>query len=176
MINCQKLFLGFSKLCNAGEGVIKFVSRIRFWPRCIKRNCLKRFVQDCSTTTANNFDELYIYLVLPQGLGHHNSICSYCGPVLLNPPWPCQLSLWEKTGVPGGNPRLSTERWLEHWVQVTLGRPNWESTCGITWLGECWVDNSGLPTLAVLGETLLRDAAGICSFLSVVMFITSLVT
>jgi hypothetical protein len=25
---------------------------------------------------------------------------------------PCQLSLWEETGVPGENPRLSAERWL----------------------------------------------------------------
>jgi hypothetical protein len=25
---------------------------------------------------------------------------------------PCQLSLWEETGVPGKNPRLSAERWL----------------------------------------------------------------
>jgi hypothetical protein len=27
-----------------------------------------------------------------------------------NPPW--QLSLWEETGAPGENPRLSAERWL----------------------------------------------------------------
>jgi hypothetical protein len=39
----------------------------------------------------------------------------------------CQLSLWEETGVPCGNPRLSAERWLllfphEDWVRVTLGK------------------------------------------------------
>ena len=31
-----------------------------------------------------------------------------CRPVLPNPP--CQLSLWEETGVPGKNPRLSAKR------------------------------------------------------------------
>jgi hypothetical protein len=37
---------------------------------------------------------------------------------------PCQLSLWEETGVPGENPRLSAERFLlfshEDWVRVTM--------------------------------------------------------
>ena len=33
---------------------------------------------------------------------------SRAGPVLPNPP--SQLSLWEETGVPGENPRLSAER------------------------------------------------------------------
>jgi hypothetical protein len=43
----------------------------------------------------------------------------------VNPP--CQLSLWEETGVPGENPRLSAERRLllfshEDWVRVALRR------------------------------------------------------
>jgi hypothetical protein len=43
----------------------------------------------------------------------------------------CQLSLWEETGVPGENPRLSAERWLllfshEDWVRVTLSCSHWE--------------------------------------------------
>jgi hypothetical protein len=29
-----------------------------------------------------------------------------------NPHPPCQLSLWEETGAPGENPRLSAERWV----------------------------------------------------------------
>jgi hypothetical protein len=33
-------------------------------------------------------------------------------PLTYVPNPPCQLSLWEETGVPGGNPRLSAERWL----------------------------------------------------------------
>jgi hypothetical protein len=40
----------------------------------------------------------------------HNSICQSLWALLPNPP--CQLSLWEETGVPGGNSRLSAERWL----------------------------------------------------------------
>ena len=45
-----------------------------------------------------------------------------CGPVVRNPP--CQLSLWEETGVPGENPRLSAELTIlfshEDWVRVHL--------------------------------------------------------
>ena len=46
------------------------------------------------------------------------------GPYYLTPP-PCQLSLWEETGVPGENPRLSAERSLysfshEDWVRVHI--------------------------------------------------------
>jgi hypothetical protein len=35
-----------------------------------------------------------------------------------NPNQPCQHSLWEETGVPGENPRLSAERWpaLFTWI------------------------------------------------------------
>ena len=51
---------------------------------------------------------LFIYLASPQGQGHHNSVSQLLGPVLPNPP--SQLSLWEETGVPGENPRLSAER------------------------------------------------------------------
>ena len=43
---------------------------------------------------------LFIYLALPQGR------------ITVGPYIPCQLSLWEETGVPGENPRLSAERWL----------------------------------------------------------------
>ena len=52
---------------------------------------------------------LFIYLALPTRAGspqQHMPIT--VGPFLPNPP--CQLSLWEETGVPGGNPRLSAER------------------------------------------------------------------
>jgi hypothetical protein len=31
---------------------------------------------------------------------------------------PCQLSLWEETGAPGENPRLSAERWLTLYTRV----------------------------------------------------------
>ena len=39
----------------------------------------------------------------------YDSIFSYTdNPMALKPNPPCQLSLWEETGVPGENPRLST--------------------------------------------------------------------
>ena len=41
---------------------------------------------------------IHVYLALPTRAGSPQP----------NPP--CQLSLWEETGVPGGNPRLSAER------------------------------------------------------------------
>jgi hypothetical protein len=47
---------------------------------------------------------LFIYLALQLGQSHHNSICQLLWALLPNPP--CQLSLWEETGVPGENPRL----------------------------------------------------------------------
>ena len=47
-------------------------------------------------------------LAWPQVQGHHNTYANYCGPALPNPA--CQLSLWEETGVHGGNPRPSAER------------------------------------------------------------------
>jgi hypothetical protein len=51
-------------------------------------------------------------------------------PLTYVPNPPCQLSLWEETGVPGENPRLSVERWLllfshEDWVRVTLRSSHW---------------------------------------------------
>jgi hypothetical protein len=46
----------------------------------------------------------FVYLALVTTTAYAN----YCGPFLPNPP--CQLSMWEETGVPGGNPRLSAER------------------------------------------------------------------
>jgi hypothetical protein len=68
-----------------------------------------------------NKNWIYRWNTLEQG--HHNSICQSLWALLPNPP--CQLSLWEGTGVPGGNPRLSAERWLllfsrEDWVRVAL--------------------------------------------------------
>jgi hypothetical protein len=36
----------------------------------------------------------------------------YYFPNCVYPNSPCQLSLWEETGAPGENPRLSAERWL----------------------------------------------------------------
>jgi hypothetical protein len=51
----------------------------------------------------------FIYLALPTRAGspqQHMPIT--VDPFLPNPP--CQLSLWEETGVPGENPRLSAER------------------------------------------------------------------
>jgi hypothetical protein len=53
--------------------------------------------------------QLFFYLALPTRAGspqQHMPIT--VGPFLPNPP--CQLSLWEETGVPGGNPRLLAER------------------------------------------------------------------
>jgi hypothetical protein len=53
--------------------------------------------------------DIVFYLALPTRAGspqQHMPIT--VGPFLPNPP--CQLSLWEETGVPGGNPRLSAER------------------------------------------------------------------
>ena len=53
---------------------------------------------------------LFIYLALPtraESPQQHMPIT--VGPFCLYNP-PCQLSLWEETGVPGGNPRLSAER------------------------------------------------------------------
>ena len=44
---------------------------------------------------------LFIYLVLPQGQGHHNN---HNKPVTVD-----LFSLWEETEVPGENPRLSAE-------------------------------------------------------------------
>jgi hypothetical protein len=68
---------------------------------------------------------LFIYLFRQLGQGHHNSICQLLWALLPNPP--CQLSLWEETGVPGENPRLSAERWLllfshEDWVRESTHR------------------------------------------------------
>jgi hypothetical protein len=40
----------------------------------------------------------------------HTSLMICALTYVPNPP--CQLSLWEETGVPGENPRLSAERWL----------------------------------------------------------------
>jgi hypothetical protein len=55
---------------------------------------------------------LFIYLALPTRAGspqQHMPIT--VGPFCLtHPNPPCQLSLWEETGVPGGNPRLLAER------------------------------------------------------------------
>ena len=50
---------------------------------------------------------IYLYLFNFANLGRvtTTAYASYCGPFL-----PCQLSLWEETGVPGENPRLSAER------------------------------------------------------------------
>jgi hypothetical protein len=57
--------------------------------------------------------------------------------VYLNPP--CQLSLWEETGVPGENPRLSTERKNRRF----LGSP-------IDWAKACW--ENCLPLSEKLNE------------------------
>jgi uncharacterized C2H2 Zn-finger protein len=52
-----------------------------------------------------------IYLYINWDITFLTVNCVYPNP-------PCQLSLWEETGVPGENPRLSTERWqtLFTWV------------------------------------------------------------
>jgi hypothetical protein len=49
-------------------------------------------------------------MALEQPLLVHTSLMICPQTYVPNPP--CQLSLWEETGVPGENPRLSTERWL----------------------------------------------------------------
>jgi hypothetical protein len=55
------------------------------------------------------FIYLFIYLALPTRAGSpQQDMPITVGPFVSNPP--CQLSLWEETGVPGGNPRLSAER------------------------------------------------------------------
>ena len=67
---------------------------------------------------------IFILLDLPTRAGspqQHKPIT--VGPFLPNPP--CQLSLWEETGVPGENPRLrqSVDFLLfshEDWVRVAL--------------------------------------------------------
>ncbi len=41
------------------------------------------------------------------GSPQRTAYANYCGPALPNPP--CQLSLWEETGVPGENPRPSAQ-------------------------------------------------------------------
>jgi hypothetical protein len=37
-----------------------------------------------------------------------------------NPNPPCQLSLWEETGLPGKNPRLLVERWLTRFTSSVI--------------------------------------------------------
>ena len=64
-----------------------------------------------SPTTISFFFSFFFYLALPTRAGSpQTAYANYCGPFLPNPP--CQLSLWEETGVPGarGNPQLSAER------------------------------------------------------------------
>ena len=46
--------------------------------------------------------QFFILLTSPHGQGHHNSVSQLLWAVLPIPP--CQLSLWEETGVPGENP------------------------------------------------------------------------
>jgi hypothetical protein len=46
-----------------------------------------------------------------QQLWYYFPNCVYSNP-------PCQLSLWEETGAPGENSRLSTERWLTLFTSV----------------------------------------------------------
>ena len=72
---------------------------------------------------------LFIYLTSPQGQGHHNSVSQLLWARITYPP--CQLSLWQETGVPGENPRLSAERWLYSFHM----RTGFESTLRWTLLG-----------------------------------------
>ena len=53
----------------------------------------------------------FFYLAYPQEQGHHNSMSqSLWARMTYLTLSPCrQLSLWEETGVPGENPRLSAE-------------------------------------------------------------------
>jgi hypothetical protein len=54
---------------------------------------------------------IYLFRFCQLGQGHHNSICQSLCALLPNPSR--QLALWEETGVPRENPRLSAERyWL----------------------------------------------------------------
>jgi hypothetical protein len=68
-----------------------------------------------------SLDYVSIYLALPTRAGspQQHNYANYCGPFLPNSP--CQLSLWEETGVPGGNPRLSAERILVPRALLTRG-------------------------------------------------------
>ena len=50
----------------------------------------------------------FILFSLATGAGLPQQREPITGPLLPIPP--CQLSLWEETGVPGENPRLSAER------------------------------------------------------------------
>jgi hypothetical protein len=58
------------------------------------------------------FIYLFIYLALPTRAGspQQHIMPITVGPFFFLPNPPCQLSLWEETGVPGENPRLSAER------------------------------------------------------------------
>jgi hypothetical protein len=76
--------------------------------------------EECFHTISSflNFHEcsyncfLLIYLALPTRAGSpQQQICQLlCLWALSLPNPPCQLSLWEETGAPGENPRLSAER------------------------------------------------------------------
>jgi hypothetical protein len=57
-----------------------------------------------------NMPSLLFISLCQLGQGHHNSICQLLWALFCLPNPPCQLSLWEETGVPGGNPRLLAER------------------------------------------------------------------
>jgi hypothetical protein len=63
------------------------------------------------------YDYLICYLLSLDYLSLQQSRYYFPNCVYPNPP--CQLSLWEETGAPGENPRLSAERWptLFTWVR-----------------------------------------------------------
>jgi hypothetical protein len=68
--------------------------------------------------------KIYLFSFSNSGRVTTVAYANYCGSFLPNPTW--QLSLWEKSGVRGENPRLSAERWLllfsheANWVRVAL--------------------------------------------------------
>jgi hypothetical protein len=65
----------------------------------------------------------YLYYLLLDYLFLQQLWCYFPNYVYPNPP--CQLFLWEETGAPGENPRLSAERWrtLFTWVRIARLEP-----------------------------------------------------
>jgi hypothetical protein len=83
--------------------------------------------------------------------------------ILLNcvyPNPPCQLSLWEETGAPGENPRLSAECWRTLFTRVHTWVPH-ESHMSPTWV-HTWVPHESHESVARIGPT-ISEVKGGCS-------------
>jgi hypothetical protein len=87
-----------------------------------------------SVTDYIKYYAYWSYLLNPdyvslQQLWYYFLNCVYPNP-------PCQLSLWEETGAPGENPRLSVERWLTlfTWVRSVNRTHDLRGDRGLLWL------------------------------------------